>query len=287
MMDAAALDHLRELAEGCSAGFLSYLDFTVESRLALEAEVDEVMALLDRAKTASSDLAKQGGGASSVAAVTAADEAAKAGDRELLRLLEARNEELEGQLTVAWDELLASQGRQEALASELTAGRRALADERRRAAAEVSEARAGRQQYKVEVAAMSGELEAKRAEVGALHEQVDALTQKLQMEEASKKSLKAQFEKANRAAQAESKRAAAAAVAQAAAAQVAARAAASSFPDGSEPTEGQRREVRRKLRRALNIRGFASATTVFLHYVQVRWLQLKFSAVAHGVNSGV
>ena len=53
---------------------------------------------------------------------------------------------------------------------------------------------------------MFRDLAASRAEVGSLHEQVDALQQKLAMEEASKKSLRAQFDKLNKAAVGEQER---------------------------------------------------------------------------------
>jgi hypothetical protein len=121
--------------------------------------------------------------------------------------------------------------------------------------------------YKDEVKATHSELEAARGAASALHEQVDALTQKLSMEEASKKALKQQLEKVQRAAASDAKRAQQAAAA----------------ADQAGP--GDRAGLRRRLRRALQLRVCNGTAAVFAMYCQVRWLQMRLHAAQTGGNS--
>jgi len=123
--------------------------------------------------------------------------------------------------------------------------------------------------YKEEVKATHSELEAARGAASALHEQVDALTQKLSMEEASKKALKQQLEKVQRAAASDAKRA-----------QQAAQAA-----DQAGQSSGDRAGLRRRLRRALQLRVCNGTAAVFGMYCQVRWLQMRLHAAQTGNNS--
>lgn len=123
--------------------------------------------------------------------------------------------------------------------------------------------------YKKEVKATHSELEAARGAASALHEQVDALTQKLSMEEASKKALKQQLEKVQRAAASDAKRA-----------QQAAQAA-----DQAGQSSGDRAGLRRRLRRALQLRVCNGTAAVFGMYCQVRWLQMRLHAAQTGNES--
>jgi hypothetical protein len=116
--DALAEFQALAAAGGGGSRYAAYLDFSVAARRLLEQEVDAVVGALDAANRKQADLHARsadswsaangsgylddddeptgGGGASSGAG----------SDRELLALLEARNADLEGQLTHVWDELL-------------------------------------------------------------------------------------------------------------------------------------------------------------------------------------
>ena len=130
-MDDDALEEYRELAEGGSSQYSSYLNFSLEARLKLEGDVSEVLGLLEtaagRAGEISSAASSTSGGWDKSSRPAAAQDLAAADD-ELLALLEERNADLEGQLTGAWDEVMVKD-------EGLRRAARALDDAQQRAAA--------------------------------------------------------------------------------------------------------------------------------------------------------
>ena len=128
-MDDDALEEYRELAEGGSSQYSSYLNFSLEARLKLEGDVSEVLGLLETAAGRAGEIssAASSGGWDKSSRPAAAQDLAAADD-ELLALLEERNADLEGQLTGAWDEVMVKD-------EGLRRAARALDDAQQRAAA--------------------------------------------------------------------------------------------------------------------------------------------------------
>ena len=105
-----ALEEFKALAAaGGSPQYAEYLDFSVATRRGLEQELDTVLNALDAASRRQADLHARSADPQSIAGGNGYNEndATKdSGDQELLALLEARNADLETQLTQVWDELL-------------------------------------------------------------------------------------------------------------------------------------------------------------------------------------
>ena len=105
-----ALEEFKALAAaGGSPQYAEYLDFSVATRRGLEQELDTVLNALDAANRRQADLHARSANSQSNASgdgYSENDAARGNGDQELLTLLEARNADLETQLTQVWDELL-------------------------------------------------------------------------------------------------------------------------------------------------------------------------------------
>jgi hypothetical protein len=101
-VDSSALDEFKALAEKGSDGFRDYLDFSVQARAKLENDVLSVLHLLEEANKCASELESE-----CVQGTSAHHEREDVGgDGDLIKALEARNIELEEQLTEVWDELI-------------------------------------------------------------------------------------------------------------------------------------------------------------------------------------
>ena len=140
---------------------------------------------------------------------------------------------------------------------------------------------------------MFQDLSQSRAETGSLHEQVDALQQKLAMEEASKKSLRHQFDKLNKTAAAEQQRNAKLEQQvrrlEGEVAMAAVKANNKERPtrggggggrgavEEDEKTTPQRADLRRRLRRALQLKAVTGPAAVFVLFCGVRRLQLQLA----------
>jgi hypothetical protein len=135
-------DHFEEFQEmnshGTSQDFRAYADYSVNIREKLEMDMNAVLDMLDQASGTANKLSSE----SKKPVVQGNSIADNLNDKELLSLVENRNQEVENQLTAVWDQLLLKDEANKKLSSSLEQCQKELLDSQNKAAQEISQSSA-------------------------------------------------------------------------------------------------------------------------------------------------
>lgn len=137
-MSAEQLEAFEEMiSNGSSQEFRAYSDYSLNIREKLELDLNAVLDMLDQASGDMNNLSQESKNTPHTR--NTRDDNDGLSDRDLLSLLEDRNQVVENQLTAVWDELLVKEEATKQLSLSLDAVQKDLIDSQNKAAQEISQ----------------------------------------------------------------------------------------------------------------------------------------------------